>query len=119
MMSVEVKQTLERGFDIAMATRDIRLLTINKLASLATGQGQEQSSQVKVEGHTTKDTPGISQLDVLPTDLIVPLNEGKCGRTRLYVIHPIEGTFVLQLLVLEHLQKHYTNNKIQLTKYQK
>ncbi|KAH3871939.1 hypothetical protein DPMN_035154, partial [Dreissena polymorpha] len=92
MMSVEVKQTLERGFDIVMAARDIRLLTINKLASLATGQGQEQSSQVKVEGHTTKDTQGISQVDVLPTDLIVPLNEGKYGRTRLYVIHPIEGT---------------------------
>lgn len=35
LMGVEVRQTLERDYDIVMAMREIRLLTINKLRELA------------------------------------------------------------------------------------
>lgn len=35
LMGVEVRQTLERDYDIVMAMRDIRQLTINKLRELA------------------------------------------------------------------------------------
>lgn len=35
LMGVEVRQTLERDYDIVMAMREIRQLTINKLRELA------------------------------------------------------------------------------------
>ena len=35
LMGVEVRQTLERDYDIVMAMREIRLLTINKLRELS------------------------------------------------------------------------------------
>lgn len=37
LMGVEVRQTLERDYDIIMAMREIRQLTINKLRDLANG----------------------------------------------------------------------------------
>lgn len=38
LMGVEVRQTLERDYDIVMAMREIRQLTINKLQELATSK---------------------------------------------------------------------------------
>lgn len=35
LMGVEVRQTLERDYDIVMTMREIRLLTINKLRELS------------------------------------------------------------------------------------
>lgn len=35
LMGVEVRQTLERDYDIVMAMRDIRQLTINKLREMS------------------------------------------------------------------------------------
>lgn len=39
LMGVEVRQTLERDYDIVMAMRDVRLLTINKLRELSSKPG--------------------------------------------------------------------------------
>lgn len=39
LMGVEVRQTLERDYDIVLAMRDIRLLTINKLRELSSKPG--------------------------------------------------------------------------------
>lgn len=39
LMGVEVKQTLERDYDIVMAMREIRQLTINKLRELSSQSG--------------------------------------------------------------------------------
>ncbi|XP_039888589.1 fatty acid synthase-like [Simochromis diagramma] len=43
LMGVEVRQTLERDYDIVMAMRDIRQLTINKLRQLANSKPEGQS----------------------------------------------------------------------------
>lgn len=39
LMGVEVRQTLERDYDIVMTMREIRLLTINKLRELSSKTG--------------------------------------------------------------------------------
>ena len=36
-MGVEVRQTLERDFDIQMSMKDVRLLTVNKMRELTSG----------------------------------------------------------------------------------
>lgn len=39
LMGVEVRQTLERDYDLVMTMRDVRLLTINKLRELSSKTG--------------------------------------------------------------------------------
>lgn len=47
LMGVEVRQTLERDYDIVMTMREIRLLTINKLRELSS---KSRTAEGKVSG---------------------------------------------------------------------
>lgn len=47
LMGVEVRQTLERDYDIVMAMRDIRQLTINKLRALASSKPEGSNGSFK------------------------------------------------------------------------
>jgi len=47
LMGVEVRQTLERDFDIQMSMKDVRLLTVNKMRELT--QGNRQRSRKRKE----------------------------------------------------------------------
>ena len=44
-MGVEVRQTLERDFDIQMTMKDVRLLTVNKMRELTSGDAPEESEK--------------------------------------------------------------------------
>lgn len=44
LMGVEVRQTLERDYDIVMTMREIRTLTINKLRELSSKTGKPEGS---------------------------------------------------------------------------
>lgn len=89
MMSVEVKQTLERGFDMVMATREIRQLTVNKLKEIANNNNNAASAKLspvslQTDQFETKD-------ELLPQEVIVKLNQNDTAAVPLYIIHPIEG----------------------------
>ncbi|XP_026523135.1 fatty acid synthase [Notechis scutatus] len=97
LMGVEVRQTLERDYDIVMSMRDVRLLTINKL--------REFSSKSGTQDILSQETKG-SQTDQLRVDLnsllvnpdgptIIPLNEVKNTESPLFLIHPIEGSITV------------------------
>lgn len=47
LMGVEVRQTLERDYDIVMTMREIRLLTINKLRELSS---KSKTAEGRVSG---------------------------------------------------------------------
>lgn len=90
MMSVEVKQTLERNYDVVMGTREIRQLTVNKLKNMANSESCNKSTEDKMAMKKSEDTgPNIDEL--MPSELIVKLNDRKKGSVPLYIIHPIEG----------------------------
>ncbi len=46
LMGVEVRQTLERDYDVVMAMREIRQLTINKLRELSSQSGGKEGERV-------------------------------------------------------------------------
>jgi len=48
LMGVEVRQTLERDYDIVMPMREIRQLTINKLQELAKGKPEVSSGMKRL-----------------------------------------------------------------------
>lgn len=48
LMGVEVRQTLERDYDIVMSMRDIRQLTINKLREMSNKSGGSECKHPQV-----------------------------------------------------------------------
>lgn len=48
LMNNEIKQMLERDYDIHVSTEDIRLLTITKLAEMSTDKGKRQVTRPKL-----------------------------------------------------------------------
>ena len=83
LMGVEVKQTLERDYDIVMPMKDIRALTINKLKEIAGG----------AVGQSAESTAAPLRFDLaqlMPTSDIIKMNTIEGGNS-LFVIHPIEG----------------------------
>lgn len=90
MMSVEVKQTLERGFDIVMGTREIRQLTVNKLQNIANNDNAPVAIDNKSVDQRHADLVK-NEVELMPTELIVKMNENASSTVPLYIIHPIEG----------------------------
>ncbi|XP_007434239.1 fatty acid synthase [Python bivittatus] len=94
LMGVEVRQTLERDYDIVMSMRDVRLLTINKLRDFSSKSGtQDIPSQETKGGQTEQLGVDLNNLLVNPDGpTIIQLNEVKSTEPPLFLIHPIEGS---------------------------
>ncbi|XP_070596224.1 fatty acid synthase [Erythrolamprus reginae] len=97
LMGVEVRQTLERDYDIVLSMRDVRLLTINKLREFSSKSGtQDVLSQETKGGQTEQLRVDFSSLLVNPDGpTIIPLNEVKNTESPLFLIHPIEGSIAV------------------------
>ncbi|XP_056152912.1 fatty acid synthase [Lampris incognitus] len=97
LMGVEVRQTLERDYDIVMAMREIRQLTINKLRELSNSKpgGSEESGQSspKKGGIRSLLESDLNLLLVNPDSPTVRrLNEVQSQERPLFLVHPIEGS---------------------------
>ena len=86
LMGVEVKQTLERDYEIVMAMKDIRALTLNKLRDVAGGSVSPGVESKEVE--SSFERFDLKQL--MPTTNLVKMNEAE-GTKNLFIVHPIEG----------------------------
>uniref|UniRef100_A0A674EV97 Fatty acid synthase n=1 Tax=Salmo trutta TaxID=8032 RepID=A0A674EV97_SALTR len=96
LMGVEVRQTLERDYDIVMAMREIRQLTINKLRELSSqpaGTTGVCVSPVKKGGVRSLLESDLSLMLVNPDSPTVSrLNEVQSVERPLFLVHPIEGS---------------------------
>uniref|UniRef100_A0A8C3MLY5 Fatty acid synthase n=1 Tax=Geospiza parvula TaxID=87175 RepID=A0A8C3MLY5_GEOPR len=92
LMGVEVRQTLERDYDIVMTMREIRLLTINKLRELS-------SKSKTAEGKAGPGEPpklDFNNLLVNPeAPTITRLNDVQSMERPLFLVHPIEGSIAV------------------------
>uniref|UniRef100_A0A8P4GFA7 Fatty acid synthase n=1 Tax=Dicentrarchus labrax TaxID=13489 RepID=A0A8P4GFA7_DICLA len=96
LMGVEVRQTLERDYDIVMAMREIRQLTINKLRELANSKPGGQNAQqatAKRDAVRSLLESDLTQLLVNPDGpTVTPLNKIQSQERPLFLVHPIEGS---------------------------
>ncbi|XP_062234915.1 fatty acid synthase [Platichthys flesus] len=93
LMGVEVRQTLERDYDIVMTMREIRQLTINKLRELAKPGVSNESHRAKRDGVHFSLESDFTQLLVNPNSpTVTPLNTIENQERPLFLVHPIEGT---------------------------
>lgn len=86
LMGVEVRQTLERDFDIQMTMKDVRLLTVNKMREFTSGDAPEESEKGKIIEETEAYLPEIGKQS------LVQMNDVKNGQKPLFIIHNINGT---------------------------
>ncbi|XP_064584818.1 fatty acid synthase [Zonotrichia leucophrys gambelii] len=99
LMGVEVRQTLERDYDIVMTMREIRLLTINKLRELSskskTAEELKSSSLMKA-GPGEPPKLDLNNLLVNPeAPTITRLNDVQSMERPLFLVHPIEGSIAV------------------------
>lgn len=96
LMGVEVRQTLERDYDIVMVMREIRQLTINKLRGLsnkATGSDESPNAPAKRNSLHSVLESDLMQILVNPSDsTVMPLNKVQSQERPLFLVHPIEGS---------------------------
>uniref|UniRef100_A0A8D3B9P6 Fatty acid synthase n=1 Tax=Scophthalmus maximus TaxID=52904 RepID=A0A8D3B9P6_SCOMX len=97
LMGVEVRQTLERDYDIVMTMREIRQLTINKLRELANskpgGRNESHHATAKRDGIRSLLESDLTQLLVNPNGpTVTPLNKVQSQERPLFLVHPIEGS---------------------------
>ncbi|CAI4233223.1 unnamed protein product [Auanema sp. JU1783] len=111
LMGVEIKQALERDYDIVLSMKDIRTLTLNKLQQMAesggTGGTSLQSTELdmKKQGELESQETTVEQLekqmnqlfkmrvdvnDLDPQDIVVKCNKVDEGPLTFFV-HSIEG----------------------------
>ncbi|KFP09893.1 Fatty acid synthase [Egretta garzetta] len=99
LMGVEVRQTLERDYDIVMTMREIRLLTINKLRELSSKSRTAEElkpSQLMKTGLGEPPKLDLNNLLVNPEGpTITRLNDVQSAECPLFLVHPIEGSIAV------------------------
>lgn len=113
LMGVEVKQALERDYDLVLSMQEIRQLTLNKLKEIDSGDiegGAEESGDSRRSSQPSEaDMLDLSEesgnqiklfvQELMPQRTLVKLNEGNSEKDTIFVVHPIEGvTFSLEKL---------------------
>ncbi|XP_063312266.1 fatty acid synthase [Pelobates fuscus] len=95
LMGVEVRQTLERDYDIVMAMRDVRQLTINKLRELSCKPPttEESKPSQKISALPELNILDLNNLLVNPhASTVTKLNDVQSSERPLFLVHPIEGS---------------------------
>ena len=94
-MGVEVRQTLERDYEIQLNMKEVRLLTVNKLRELATSGTNTTEKDPKADGVSSESPEHDGALVPVPrisSESLVSLNEARNHTDALFLIHNINGT---------------------------
>lgn len=116
MMVVEIKQTMEREFDILFTAQEIRNLTFAKLKEMSNVNTDSDNTQAKISIDTRKPDViklfGIVNDKDFMTEICIDLSTGKKGNMiQVFLIPGIEGC----VTIFNHLA---SNVKFSLTALQ-
>lgn len=104
LMGAEIKQTLERNFDIVMSAQEIRSLTFGQLKAMDGGASGDVKSSTPTSPNRSQTpfsdgTQVVFAAELMPKEKIVKLNNGDSKKQPIFVVHAIEG-FALPLKTL-------------------
>lgn len=93
LMGTEIKQTLERNYDVVLSAQEIRTLTFEKLAILDTGvtEDTDPKNLVSEEAAVEEFLFQFDGSDIVPTESIVQLNTKSSQGQPIFFVHAIEG----------------------------
>ncbi|XP_057664642.1 fatty acid synthase [Diorhabda carinulata] len=98
LMGAEIKQTLERNYDLVLNAQEIRALTFGRLIELGDGGGLTEPVTVVQDNNVNFDT----STDIMPKKNLVQMNSRDEKLPPVFVVHPIEGV----VTALEDLAKN-------------
>ncbi|KAB0795973.1 hypothetical protein PPYR_10034 [Photinus pyralis] len=106
LMGSEIKQTLERNYDMTLSAQEIRALTFGRLGELASGGAPVTASETVVTNGTKSHESNDGQVqfdlsvDIMPHKVLLNMSkEVDNKKTPIFVVHPIEGSVhILQSL---------------------
>ncbi|XP_033753240.1 LOW QUALITY PROTEIN: fatty acid synthase-like [Pecten maximus] len=93
LMGVEVKQTLERDFDLTLSMREIRQLSVSKLKVISENlENPVKDNEIPSEQILNEQVLERYDLDeIVPRETIVRINVGDDSQSPLFIVHPLEG----------------------------
>ncbi|XP_050549365.1 fatty acid synthase [Spodoptera frugiperda] len=98
LMGAEIKQTLERGYDVVLGVQEIRALTFSKLRGMAGGDDAAAGDAAPSEPAAGADAAGAQAQfaglgELMPKQALVKLpSAAPAGAERpVFMVHPIEG----------------------------
>nr|QNL15122.1 fatty acid synthase 2 [Meteorus pulchricornis] len=98
MMAVEIKQTLEREFEVFLTAQDIRGLNFAKLIEMSAQETSEKSKKVKKNTHEPETITGMKLLvrllgeDAMQNEICLKLRtREEAGMQEVFLIPGIEG----------------------------
>ena len=108
LIGVEIKQMLERDYDITMSAKDIRALTFARLNELSASKSASSGSPpTTANDKGAEEAVPVSTLyelkHLLPTEPVMKMNaaEAQSGASPLFAITPIDGSVrLLEQLVV-------------------
>uniref|UniRef100_A0A8D8PNC5 Fatty acid synthase n=1 Tax=Cacopsylla melanoneura TaxID=428564 RepID=A0A8D8PNC5_9HEMI len=94
LMGAEIKQTLERNYDIVLSAQEIRGLTFGKLIEL--GSGGDATAETATEQATGVDKEQVqfsAPASLVPADILInlPSKASSPSSPNVFLVHPIEG----------------------------
>ncbi|XP_011695797.1 PREDICTED: fatty acid synthase [Wasmannia auropunctata] len=101
LMGTEIKQTLERNYDIVLSAQEIRTLTFAKLQELSSTGDETAKEQQSLAANATAADSDMSpnnmllmqwpSNELLPKEALVRLKTKSSNGPTLFVVHAIEG----------------------------
>lgn len=92
LMGAEIKQTLERNYDLVLSAQEIRALTFGRLVELSNGGGGSAPAETSLD---PKDNNVVydTTAEIIPSKTLIQLTSKSTDskRTPVFVLHPIEG----------------------------
>lgn len=101
LMAVEIRQGLERDFDIVLSTQEVRALKIKDIQVI--GSKTFQKKNVKEKNEVKIDESKFSF--ELPEEMFVRLNSGDHTGRPIFLIPPIEGDFKTLAPIIGHIDR--------------
>lgn len=91
LMGAEIKQTLERNYDLVLSAQDIRGLTFSRLVELSSG-GSGGAAPTDASGKDN-NVQFDKTTEIMPTETIVQMQSKSTDKKNppVFVLHPIEG----------------------------
>ncbi|KAH1002410.1 hypothetical protein HUJ04_008498 [Dendroctonus ponderosae] len=90
LMGAEIKQTLERNYDLVLSAQEIRSLTFGKLQWLSSGEASAPAAAGKADDNLVTFE---SLVELMPSKTLVqvPSKSSDNQKAPVFVVHPIEG----------------------------
>ena len=105
LMAVEIRQGLERDYEIVLSTQEVRQLKIKDIHVIGTKSFKPKAKQTKNDGDLGAEYEFSLEL---PKDIFIRLNphrEGISGRP-IFFVPPIEGDFKVMHALANHIDRH-------------